>query len=135
LIGYHFLFEGFTKLFSPDWTSAPFLKQSEWILSNLFHFIADSPSVLAAVDFINIWGQIFIGIFLIIGFRTRIACWAGAVLILLYYIASPPFVSNNFFLNRNLFEFFSFIILALFNTSGEFGIDSLLNKLKNKNND
>ena len=33
LIGWHILYEGFSKLLIPNWSSIAFLKESKWILS------------------------------------------------------------------------------------------------------
>jgi uncharacterized membrane protein YphA (DoxX/SURF4 family) len=91
LIGWHFLYEGLAKLFSP-WSSAGYLMESQWLLSGIFHRIAENPSVLQTVDLLNIIGLILVGTGLFLGIFTRISSAAGAFLILLYYIANPPFV-------------------------------------------
>ncbi|MEN8122590.1 MAG: DoxX family membrane protein [Bacteroidota bacterium] len=132
VIGYHFLEAGFDKLFNPNWTSAPFLLQSNWLFSGFFHFLADSPTILALVDFLNIWGQILIGISLIIGLFSTWASYFGALLILFYYIAVPPFVDGYTFIDKNLFELFAFLVIALFPTSKIIGIDLLVYKKLNK---
>ncbi len=92
LIGWHFLYEGLSKLFSPYWSASSYLSESSWILSGFFHRIAENPSVLNIVDFLNIWGLILIGLGLFLGVFTRIAGGAGILLLLLYYIVYPPFI-------------------------------------------
>lgn len=130
VIGYHFIYEGFNKLVNPLWTSAGFLSQSYGVFSS----IANSPFFLSAVNFINIWGQIFIGLSLIVGLFTRYASWAGVLLLLLYYIALPPSVLGNFFVDRNLLELFGLMIVALFPTSQVIGLDGLFSKLRSLKN-
>ena len=132
LIGYHFLFEGVDKLItpSPGWTSAGFLLQSNWIFADIFHALVESSSVLSVIDFMNIWGQILIGLGLILGFYTKWAAYAGALLLFFYYIAIPPFVNSYTFIDKNLFELFAFLVIAVFPTSQIIGIDLLINKLK-----
>ena len=61
LIGWHILYEGISKLLTPNWTSALFLKDSQWILSGLSDWIVSNGGVLSAVDFLNTWGLIAIG--------------------------------------------------------------------------
>lgn len=131
VIGYHFLFEGMDKLLNPNWTSAGFLLQSNWLFSGVFHFIADIPLVLSTVDFMNIWGQILIGVGLILGAYSTRAAYAGALMIFFYYVAVPPFVDGATFIDKNLFELFAFMILAIFPTSQIIGLDLLINKKKN----
>ena len=46
LIGWHFLYEGLAKLFDADWTAAGYLSSSEWVLADLFHWMAENAAVL-----------------------------------------------------------------------------------------
>ena len=136
VIGYHFLEAGFDKLFNPAWTSAPFLMQSNWIFAGLFQSLADNQTILSLIDFMNIWGQILIGFGLILGLFSRWAAFSGALLIFFYYIAIPPFVTGYSFIDKNLFELFALIIIALFPTSQIIGIDLLIyKKFRRINND
>lgn len=130
VVGYHFLFEGMDKLFNPDWTSVGFLLQSNWLFADIFHSLVESSIILAVVDFMNIWGQILIGIGLILGLFSTWAAYAGALLIFFYYIAIPPFINSYTFIDKNLLELFAFLVLAVFPTSQIIGIDLLINKLK-----
>jgi thiosulfate dehydrogenase [quinone] large subunit len=132
VIGYHFLFEGMDKLLTPNWTSAGFLLQSNWIFADIFHSLVDSSLILNVVDFMNIWGQILIGIGLILGLYSTSAAYAGALLLFFYYIAIPPFVNSYTFIDKNLFELFAFLVIAVFPTSQIIGIDLLINKWKKR---
>jgi uncharacterized membrane protein YphA (DoxX/SURF4 family) len=111
LIGWHFLFEGIVKVFNPDWSSASYLISSGWLFSGFFHWIAGNPAALNAVDFLNTWGLILIGVCLFFGILTRIAGTGGILLLLMYYIASPPFAyssvpttSHFYLINYNIIE-------------------------------
>jgi thiosulfate dehydrogenase [quinone] large subunit len=135
VIGYHFLFEGIEKAFSENWTSQGYLLSSEWILSDLFQSIAMNSYLMPVIDFINIWGQIIAGVFLIIGFQARISAFFGAFLLALYYAANPPFLYDQVFVNLILLEFLAFMTVGLFNTSKIIGIDRLINKRSNSLSD
>ena len=50
VIGYHFLYEGFNKLFADAWSSGGFLIQSKWLFSDFFIELANSPSFIAVSD-------------------------------------------------------------------------------------
>lgn len=128
VVGYHFLYEGVDKLFAPSWTSAGFLAQSNWVFSGFFHFLADSQTLIGIIDFVNIWGQVLIGLGLILGLLSTFAAFSGALLIFFYYIAIPPFVTGYSFIDKNLLEFFAFLIIAIFPTSKIIGIDLLIEK-------
>ena len=134
IIGYHFLFEGFNKLFASSWSSGAYLSQAKWIFSDVFISLSTSSAFVGISDFLNIWGQIFIGIGLILGLYTRTAAYAGAALIFLYYITYPPFIEGYIFVDRNLLEFFGLLIIALFSTSHTFGIDGIISKVRGGQN-
>ena len=134
IIGYHFLYEGFNKLFADSWSSGGFLIQSNWIFSDLFIALANSPSLIVVSDFLNIWGQIFIGLGLMLGLFSKYAAYAGAALLFLYYVAIPPFVDSYTFVDRNLLELFGLLIVALFQTGHIIGLDGLLSKVRSKGN-
>ena len=134
IIGYHFLYEGIDKLMTTTWSSGGFLIQSNWIFSDIFIAVANSPSLVTISDVLNIWGQIFIGLGLILGLFSTIAAIAGAILLLLYYVAIPPFVQNLLFIDKNLLELFAFLVIIVFPTSKLFGIDLLISKYRGANN-
>ena len=120
-IGWHFLYEGLTKLFTPNWSAKGYLENADWLFSGVFHFIAANPIVLATVNFLNVWGLIFIGLGLMLGILTKIASMSGAVLLLFYYIANPPFMTADtfkegsyMFIDKNIVEMMAlFLISAL----------------------
>lgn len=134
VLGYHFLFEGIDKLLNPYWTSAVFLEQTEWILSDLYYSIAQSSTILYSIDLLNIWGQILIGLSLIVGLLTKTGAYAGAFLLLVYYFAMPPFLEGYIFIDKNLIELFAFLVIALFPTSNIIGLDYLISKYRKNNN-
>ena len=90
-IGWHFLYEGLMKLFADNWSAASYLSNTFSFLSGFYHWLAASPARLAVVDFLNVWGLILIGLALFAGLFVRWASIAGALLLLLYYFAYPPF--------------------------------------------
>lgn len=135
LIGWHFLYEGCVKALNENWTSAGFLSESKWIFSPIFNFIVTHPTILRFVDLANTWGLIFIGLGLIVGCFTRIASLSGAFLLLLYYVANPPFIGYKYtapaegsylIINKNLIELVTLIVLALFPTGIIIGMDRLI---------
>ncbi|MBN2417707.1 DoxX family membrane protein [bacterium] len=141
LIGWHFLYEGIAKLMKPGWTAAGYLLQSKWLFSGLFHAMAANEAVMDAVNFLNIWGLIFIGLGLIVGAFTRAASLAGMALILLYYVCNPPLVGlyytipsegNYLIVNKNIVELAALFVLFLFPTGKILGMDRLISRLLNR---
>ncbi|MGC9470324.1 MAG: DoxX family membrane protein [Bacteroidales bacterium] len=142
LIGWHFLYEGIAKLANPNWTSAFYLLDSQGWFSPFFHSLTVNSDVLATVDFLNVWGLIFIGLGLILGLFTRVATMAGVVLLAFYYLSHPPFVGlkyaspmegNYLVVDKTLVELAALVVLYVFPTGKEIGLDRwVLGKKKNK---
>ena len=134
IIGYHFLFEGVDKLLNPFWSSAGFLLQSSGPFSGFFQSLATNSMILGLIDFLNIWGQIVIGLGLILGLFSNTAAFSGALLLLLYYISNPPFVENYLFVDKNLLEMFGLLVIALFPTSHIIGMERLIKIIRSSKN-
>jgi len=140
-IGWHFLYEGVAKLLIPGWTSAPYLQTARGLFAGIFHAIGASPGLLKAVDQINIWGLILIGLALLLGGLTRAASIGGICLLVLYYLAHPPLIGNDFrtpveghylFIDKNLVELLALGILLFFPTKLLPGLDRLWSSRKAK---
>jgi uncharacterized membrane protein YphA (DoxX/SURF4 family) len=141
-IGWHFLYEGIAKLFNPNWSSAMYLMESKWLFSGFFHWLIANNVTLQIVDFLNIWGLIIIGLCLFLGIFTRIAGISGTLLLLLYYVANPPFVSSSippqshfYILNYNLIEAVVLITLASLGKDSLWGLQRLIVSYNTKRKD
>lgn len=135
VIGWHFLYEGIAKVFTPGWSSATYLDLSRWIFRDFFQWIVANPDVLKFVDVLNIAGLILIGVALLFGVFTRLASICGMLLLLLYYVAHPPFIGLNFALptegnylvvDKNLIELVALAVVTWFPTSSVPGFRNLL---------
>ena len=131
-VGWHFLFEGISKLFTPSWTSADFLLLSNWIFAGFFHWIAGNATLLGIADVVVTWSLIIIGLSLFLGLLDRVASIAGMALIALFWLANPPLTGLDFgvphegnylIVDKNLVEFFALLVLCLFPTGRYLGID------------
>ena len=134
-VGWHLLYEGLTKLFDPNWSSYGFLSESQWILKGFAEWILSSEGLLKTADLLNIWGLIAIGAGLLLGLFARPAALAGAILLLFYYLSSPPLTGMSYSLpsegsylivNKTLIEALALLVLYLFPTSRDLGIDRLI---------
>lgn len=141
VVGWHFLYEGIAKLLTPGWTSEGYLAVSKWIFAPVFKWIASTPAVLTVVDTLNIWGLILIGLGLMFGCLTRTATIAGIVLLMLYYLANPPFIGMDFgivtegnylIVDKNLVELISLGVLVFFPTGKFLGLDRLIANIRHK---
>jgi uncharacterized membrane protein YphA (DoxX/SURF4 family) len=138
-IGWQFLYEGITKILTDNWSSAAYLAGSKWIFAPLFHSMTESAGIIAIVDFLNIWGMILVGIGLMLGLLTRWASAGGALMLLFYFIAYPPFPGymlgvpaegSYLWVNKTLIEFFVLVAFAFFSSDYHFGLDRLYTRWK-----
>lgn len=136
-VGWHFLYEGVTKIISGTWSSAPFLASSKWILAPVFNTMAESTAITGIVDFLNIWGMIFIGLGLILGLFIRLASGAGALMLLFYFVAYPPVpgytigvpVEGSYlWVNKTLIEFFVLLAFVFIPANMQFCLDRLYSR-------
>ena len=136
-IGWHFLYEGLVKIMNPAWTARPFLEGSRWIFGDLFRWLISGNTGMWIVDTVNAYGLTFIGLALILGLFTRVALWSGITLLLMYYLAYPPFGGFSYgapsegsylIVNKNLVELFAMILLAFSRSDRFFGFDMLRKK-------
>jgi len=141
MIGWHFLYEGVAKLMKGNWSAAGFLLQSKWLFAGIFKWIANTPDVLSAINLMNIWGLIAIGLGLMLGCFTTIASLAGMALILLYYVCNPPFVGlfysipmegHYMIVNKNVVEMAALFVIAVTGTGRFAGLDRILHKMFGK---
>ena len=138
-IGWHFLFEGLSKFMNPQWSSLGFLRESQWIMSGFANWVISDSSILAVVDLANTWGLMAIGLGLILGLFSRAASMFGVILLLMYYLSSPPLTGleyslpsdgNYLIINKTLIEALSLFVLFLFPTGHLIGLDLLLRRKK-----
>jgi thiosulfate dehydrogenase (quinone) large subunit len=138
VIGWHFLYEGLTKLTAPSFTAAGYLKQARGPFGDLFRSLATQPNLLANADLITMWGLTLVGLFLMLGLFTRLASLAGIGFILMFYLAAPPLVGyfysipsegSYLIINKNLVELCA--LAVIFATgSGKFaGLDRIIHGL------
>jgi thiosulfate dehydrogenase [quinone] large subunit len=135
LVGWHFLYEGLTKLMSPTWSAAGYMKASRGPFAAFFKWIASQPHLLDNANLITMYGLTIVGVLLILGLFTRLASLAGIGFILLFYLCNPPFVGyfysiptegSYLIVNKNLVEL-SALFVILVTGSGRFaGLDRIL---------
>ncbi len=132
-IGWHFLYEGISKVLVDNWTSYSYLANSTGPLSGFYHWIANSAGLLKVVDLLNVYGLILIGLALFTGIFTRLAAASGSLLLALYYFAYPPLgdslfsasEGHLFIVDKNFIECMALLFILFFREKG-FGLDAHL---------
>jgi thiosulfate dehydrogenase (quinone) large subunit len=136
LIGWHFLYEGIIKLYNPAWTAKGYLVSAEFFRPFFVWLAGDK--MISAVDTLNIVGLIAVGLTLMLGFKVRWGSIAGILLLLMYYLAHPPFgaipqgpVEGSYWIvNKNLIEIAALFVIYIFPTSAVFNLEKLVSRKK-----
>jgi len=127
-MGWFFVWSGFDKLLG-DWTSAGFLvNATKGPLEGWFADLGASSAAVDVIDGLVIWGQILIGISLILGVVTRFALfWAGAMMFMFYLAQLPP--EHNPFVDDHIIYIGVFLLLGAVGAGRILGLDVLIEKL------
>jgi thiosulfate dehydrogenase (quinone) large subunit len=138
LIGWHFVFEGFTKLFSTrTWTAKYTLQESVEPFASAFKAMRTNPSTMNYINSVNMNGLILIVLSLFIGLFAWPLKLLGILLLLFYYFANPPFTSlvastqvegNYWIVNKALIALAALFVLLVFPISHIAGIDRYIQK-------
>jgi uncharacterized membrane protein YphA (DoxX/SURF4 family) len=137
-VGWHFAYEGFAKLVDPQWSAEGYLRSANWIAAGMFHRLAESPTLLAVTNQVNMWALLVIGVALMLGCATRVAAIAGMCLLALYYLAHPPLFTtaagvaegSYLIVNKNVVEMLALLVVATF-SQGRLGLDRYLRPVGN----
>jgi thiosulfate dehydrogenase [quinone] large subunit len=138
LIGWHFLYEGLSKLTSDGWSAKGFLLQARGPFAEVFRWMAADPERLEMVNQLNMWGLTLIGLGLILGCFTRLAAASGMLVILLFYLCNPPFVGyfysiptegSYLIVNKNLVELAALAVILVTGSGRAAGLDRIIHGL------
>jgi len=138
VIGWHFLYEGVSKLTSTTWSAAGYMKASRGPLAEFFRWIASQPHLLDNANLITMYGLTVVGLLLMLGLFTRLAAAGGIGFILLFYLCNPPFIGYFYaiptegtylIVNKNLVEFCALVVILLTGTGRFAGLDGIVHGL------
>jgi thiosulfate dehydrogenase [quinone] large subunit len=142
LIGWHFLYEGYSKLLMPSWshdghplarwTSAGYLKAASGPFASLFARLAD-PAIVDKIDLVVMAGLILAGLGLMLGLFTQAACVGAFSLLCLFYLAAIPMSGTSqpgaegsyLLVNKTLIEAAAVFVVYSFQTGRIAGLDLL----------
>ena len=141
LIGWHFLYEGYTKLLHPAWSqsgvplpawsSAGYLKAATGPLAPLFHWMGSS-SWIGGFDLVIAIALTAVGLSLMLGLFTQVGCGGALALLSLFSLSAIPTGEVNarsegtyLLVNKNLIEACALAVLLTFRTGSIAGLDRL----------
>ncbi|HEX9186042.1 MAG TPA: DoxX subfamily [Vicinamibacteria bacterium] len=142
MIGWHFLYEGLVKVVWPAWTragaplgrfsSAGYLRSSTGPFADAFKALAEA-SWLPWLDGLMAWGLLLVGLGLMLGLFTQLACAGALALLALFYLSwlptkgvyEPGTEGNYLLVNKNLVEAAAVAVVFAFRTGRIAGLDLL----------
>jgi thiosulfate dehydrogenase [quinone] large subunit len=142
LIGWHFVYEGFVKVWWPAWSragvplgrwsSASYLRSSTGPFADVFRGLADGAWA-SWIDLLIPWGLMLVGLALMLGIYTQAACAAALFFLALFYLSwlptrglmEPGAEGNYLLVNKNLIEGTAVAVLLAFRTGRIAGLDLL----------
>jgi thiosulfate dehydrogenase [quinone] large subunit len=139
LIGWHFLYEGYTKVLQPAWgrtgapvvawSSAGYLKAATGPLADMFHAMGNA-SWVGTLDIVVAFGLVAIGLSLMLGLFTQTGCAGAMVLLVLFYLSAIPMglpearaEGTYLIVNKNLVEAAAVLVVFSFRTGRIAGLD------------
>jgi thiosulfate dehydrogenase [quinone] large subunit len=142
LIGWHFAYEGYFKLLYPAWTragapldrftSAGYLRNAAGPFADLFRTMADSAWTPWIDNGVAI-ALLVVGLLLVLGLFTQLACVLGLGLLALFYLSAIPLQGvpeprnegTYLIVNKNLIEAVAVAVIFTFRTGRIAGLDLL----------
>ena len=131
-IGWHFLYEGISKILVPNWSAAGYLANATGPFAGFYQWMAASEGLMKIIDPLNMAALVLIGLGLFLGVFIRLSSISGVILLMLYYFAYPPFggdlfgtaEGNLYIVNKNLIETLALLVIFLIKEKG-YGIYAL----------
>lgn len=128
-LGWLFLYSGITKVLNPEWTSLKYLTGAK-TFTGLYTWMTQ-PAILPVIDALNEWGQLLLGVSLILGIAVRLSTTLGAVLMVLYYLALPfPYPNpQSFIVDQHIIYATVLVYLGAVRAGRNYGLEVWCSKL------
>lgn len=144
-IGWHFLYEGYTKLLNPAWSrtglplepfsSAGYLQSAGGPLGDAFRWLA-RPEWLPWIDVAVAVALVAAGLMLMLGLLTQLGCAIALALLAMFYLSAMPLSGipqpraegTYLIVNKNLIELIAVGVVMAFRTGRIAGLDLLVRR-------
>lgn len=127
-LGFLLLYTGYSKISDPSWTAAGYLNGAA-MFTGFYQWLA-SPGMIGLTNFLNSYGQLFIGISLILGAFVRLSSVLGAIMMLLYYLALKfPYPNEHaFIVDDHIIYGLALLLIGALNAGQYWGLENWLKK-------
>ncbi len=89
--------------------------------------LAGNEGLVTLINFLVVFGEIAIGVALVIGLATRFASYAGFLMMALFYVANFSFANGPF--NQQFMYGITCLVLAIVGAGEYYGLDAILDKM------
>lgn len=130
VLGWFFFYAGYSKFALGTWSAAGFLMGAK-TFPGLYAWFA-GPGNIGLVNALNVYGQMAIGIALILGVGVRVASYAGALMMLLYYFPSlefPKAGAHGYIVDDHIIYIAAFLVLAAVRAGRTLGLEATAERL------
>jgi thiosulfate dehydrogenase [quinone] large subunit len=142
LIGWHFLYEGYSKLMLPGWTrlgqpvaswsAGGYLNAATGPFAVVFRALAHSRAI-GAIDVLVPIGLLAVGLSLVCGVLTQLGCVGAMLFLTLFYLSAIPTTGAPqpgaegayLIVSKNLVELAAVVVVFAFRTGRISGLDVL----------
>ncbi len=125
-LGFLFLYSGLTKLLG-DFTAAGYLNfATKGPLTDLFQALSGNP----IVDFLVVYGEIAIGLSLILGVFVWLGALSGSLMMMLYYLSSFP--PEHGLVSEHIIYILVFALLWAFDSGHYYGFQNTFDNILSK---
>jgi thiosulfate dehydrogenase [quinone] large subunit len=128
-LGWIFFYTGLTKVITPGWSAGGFLSNAGTFPA-FFHWLT-RPDILPAVNFLNEWGLLLLGVSLILGIFVRFSSFFGAILMVLYYLAQLKFPypnASSFIVDEHIIYIFLLLYFLAVRAGKVWGLDGFFRR-------
>lgn len=126
-LGWMFFYAGISKLMTPHWSAAGYLKGAA-TFAPFYHWLLQ-PQILPFVSFVNEWGLTLLGVSLILGLGVRLSSVLGAILMLLYYFPILKFPhpnANSYIVDEHIIYAAALLFLASLRAGKVWGLSKVI---------
>jgi thiosulfate dehydrogenase [quinone] large subunit len=131
LFGFAFLNAGLEKVLEGSWTAQGYLANVAATNGNplmgTFQWMAATPWFVSFVDVAVPWGEVAIGLALIVGAFVRLAAFFGAFMMLLFYFGNWSIEHG--VINSDLAYVLVFLAIAAFGAGRILGLDAYIERM------
>ncbi|WP_117592530.1 DoxX family protein [Haloprofundus halophilus] len=131
VIGFAFFYSGATKVlggFASQGYLANVAATNGNPLAGMFLWMSQTPWFVSFVDVAVPWGEVAIGLGIMVGLLTRLAAFFGAMMMVLFYFGNWDLAHG--FINSDFMYALVFLAVAAFGAGRILGLDALVEQYK-----